>query len=631
MPLSFYYFKDRIPSPISPPPPPGPWNADDGTPNDPPVLPLTDATNPIYNFSQDFIEKFQAIPPERLAKAVPYISVATLDMAGEVVTDFNAKFFSATVNMNEVSSQARYADRPELSLGGLTISEDLAAGGGHLSYTKVTMTFKLHKPDFITNNALISLLFSGMPVRIAYGWAPVDAEDDFLGIIDILLCNVVDYSIDIDDSGQATLTINCLSHSDNFSNVFVGDRAEEITVADVTNAAGDGAVTDEMQDGAYQQKIRVGQYVTYINSQDPSRTEQEGQRSIELLNAMAQAYYDVSDRVSVKVRLNYQQAMARLARRTKSRPGLFKDVKRTKVDGTVSYADCVSLHDIMGTLCGETLTALEGTIFPSTREYKFVYGCYNENAGSYAGMCISNFPVHWRSFTTMLDDAAAAGVRVPSLQFLFRKLQDLFLNDSTYWRDNLLRDEPLDGVELPRIAIRINSYYATDTAGPSGQRREVIQISVFDASRNAPLTQVRLQNVSSPMSEAQQIAAVVGSPPTVPVLRTGHANSFVKRLRMQNLGDPAFKAVLINRAINSVTTQRQAVIAGAQAPMYVRKPTFIPFKGSMEVVGHTEWKPSRFFYLASGIFFIDGVYSIVSVQHRLDAAGFKTHLEFTRH
>jgi hypothetical protein len=628
MPLSYYYFKDRIPnsSPLA-----------SLTHLTPMVNPLQDARNPVYNFTQDFIEKFQQVTPARLAKAVPYISMCTLDSEGNVVTDFNVKFFIKPIDMDKVNSQARYSDRPEVSLQSIAISQDLAAGGGTLGWTTVTMQFRVHKPDYITNNSLVSLLFSGLPMRIVYGWSSTDPHDDFLGVNDVLLFNVKDYSLNFDVAGQALLTVNGLTHGDNFANVYVGDDAEEITPDDVALAAADTPVTNQQQDNLFQQKAKIGQYVSYVSALN--RSGSEGQRDVRVMDVMTQAYYDASDRASKKTRRQFALAMKRLAAKKVSKPQYFKDVKQKNKDGTISYAECVTLHDIVSILCGETIESLQGTVIPGNRDYRVVYGCFNENTGSdWAGKCLAEFPIHWRSFTALFSDQSEMKP-LPSLQWIFAKLIDNFLSDSDYWRSNLGKQEKSstksgrtvaqvpESMTLPSVSFNVSSHFAT----AAGEPREIIQISFFDVNRNIPITQLKLRNVTIPMTEAQQINACIGDPPTIPVIRFGNANSLIKNVVMESFTDPAFKAFLMNRPGGAVASVRQSSIDGTSAPPSTEPTPFIPFKGSMDVLGHIDWKPARFFYLASGIFFIDGVYKILRVNHQLDASGFKTHLEFTRH
>ena len=179
MSLSYLYFTDRNPgvSPIVFPL--------FGT--SPLVDGLSDTDNPVYNFDQSFVENFQALSPAQLAQAVPYISLCSLDINGKVLTDFNVTFFQKAVDMNKISGQTRYADRPQLSLQSLNVAETLAAGGGLISWKNITMEFKLHKPDFVTNDALITLLFSGLPMRVVYGWSSVPNTGDFLSVKNVLL------------------------------------------------------------------------------------------------------------------------------------------------------------------------------------------------------------------------------------------------------------------------------------------------------------------------------------------------------------------------------------------------------------------------------------------------------------
>ncbi len=614
MPLRYYYFADRTSG--APPPLRSPVTLPD-------VQPLADEQNPVFNFSQDFIESFQKLDAVQMGQAVPFISICSLDLNGNIVTDFNTTFFQHPINMDEIGGDQRYADRPQISLDNIAISQDLAAGGGFLTWTHVTLQLKLHKPDYITNNSLVSMLFSSLPMRIVFGWsAPDSATNSFLGAQDLLLFNVKDYSIDFDVSGQGLLTVNGLAHGGNFSTVFVGDRAERITPEDVAAAAEDTPVTDAQQGSLWDRQNRINTYVSYIDSLTP-RNDSQASRSNSVIKAMTQAYYDVSSRVSVGTRARYSQAMQALSEKKVSRPAWFRDVKKKNRDGTTSYAECVTLHDVITTLCQPTLEALQGTVIPANKEYRVVYGCFNDNAGDFAGECLGTFPIHWTTFQNSMATMAEQNQPVPSVQFVFERLVSDFLSDANYWRENLISSDDQDAIDMPSVTCQVTSHVTNlDT--------EVVQITFFDVNQNIPLTQLKMRDLPNQFSEQQQIDACVRNPPVIPILRLGHANSFVKSISMESFGDPTYKAMLMNRNI-TVISERQSIVAGATSPPPVTDPPFIPFKGSLDVVGHVSWKPSRFFYLASGIFFIDGVYVITKVNHQLDASGFRTHIEIMRH
>jgi len=161
--------------------------------------------NPLLNFDQDFINKLQSISTLDLAQCVPYIALSVVDLEGNTVIDYNIDFFQKQIDMEKISEDIRYSDRPEISLKGLSINTSLEAG--IYGFSKVVLDLKIHRLNENVGNSLSAFLFPGAPLRLGYGWAgPIELEET-LTKKKIINVNVKDYKININNLGEADLTV----------------------------------------------------------------------------------------------------------------------------------------------------------------------------------------------------------------------------------------------------------------------------------------------------------------------------------------------------------------------------------------------------------------------------------------
>ena len=87
------------------------------------------------------------------------------------------------------------------------------------------------------------------------------------------------------------------------------------------------------------------------------------------------------------------------------------------------------------------------------------------------------------------------------------------------------------------------------------------------------------------------------------------------------------RAVMIERsAKDRISSPRSTTVASDAIQASPTTPIVLPLRGSIGVLGHTEWKVFRSFYLEMGIFLVDGVYKIMEVSHTLKAGTFDTEL-----
>lgn len=627
MPVQYYYFNDRLPQANLEQPRNvgGLLTGLDNAPLSPSVSILTDPSNPVYNFRQEFINNLQSALPGDVAQAVPYISVYSLDQNGEVKTDFTKEFFFKTIDMSALNAQARFVDRPQISLENVSINQTLADGGGFLTRSTISLSLKLHKPDLIANKRLEALLLPGMPMKIIFGWS---SNNETLNSKDVLLFNIRDYDIQFDRSGQANLTLNGNTFIENFASIFVGDLAEALpgedeNVIDFSDTplaiVNDGStnVSEAQGDGLRQKQLSIQTFLSYVSTSGSSRNT-DGQRDLAVSDRMAAIYSEAASRVSTAIEARYNEAKRQLEAKRKPHPEWFKEVVKLKSTGERVGSECVTVHDIIGTLCGPTLNALEGTIIPSGKNFRFVYGSFNETLGSFSSKSIANFPINWRMFDNILKENGAVP---PSIQGLFNILGNNFIGNEEYWRRYLVRDDSV--LDIPKICFHVSTHFIQDN--------EISQVSLVDINRNVPLTQRRLQsNHQSLVSEDDYKQTVLRDTP-IPVIRIGHCASFVKSISMSHENNSYIKAFLINRATATDSSARQAITQNKKTPLQQRHGLFLPLKGEMTLLGQVDWKPARFFYLSSGIYFLDGAYVITAVTHTLDAAGFNTRIEFAMH
>lgn len=158
--------------------------------------------NPLFNFRQEFIDQLNSITPLELGQSVPYVRLEIMDLKGKVLDDLNLSFFHQPININKISEQERYTDRPLMSLKDLDITTDNASG--HIFYTRVNFTLKIHKPDLLSSQTLIGLLFPGVPLQLTYGWNSPNTT--LLNQKQKLLLSVITYTINIDKARTSRFT-----------------------------------------------------------------------------------------------------------------------------------------------------------------------------------------------------------------------------------------------------------------------------------------------------------------------------------------------------------------------------------------------------------------------------------------
>jgi hypothetical protein len=184
----------------------------------------------------------------------------------------------------------------------------------------------------------------------------------------------------------------------------------------------------------------------------------------------------------------------------------------------------------------------------------------------------------------------------------------------------LLPDRSKDFV-FPDLAINISN---RNEGG-----KIVKEISFIDISFGIPNTTSVLKKVASPRPIDVENAVREAN---IPILRVGHANSFIKNISLSHITDENMRAALIERMHRDRLNNIRSRVPDSQGLQgEPTNPLILPLRGKMTVLGHINWKPFRSFYLDAGIYIVDGVYKILGVTHKLSAEGFESEVDIMFH
>lgn len=555
------------------------------------------ASNPVFNFDQSFIDGLEGITALELNQSQAYIDLAAIDMGGEVIENFSVNFLNRNIDFEQLGSGLRYSDRPEMSLVNAQIQSSNYTG--YLYISEVTLNIKLHKPDSLTTTTLISLLFPEQNFRLTYGW---NSPNDFLNDSkQTLHFSIKNYNINIDTDGQINLTIMGTAEFDRFNNTYIGDEGAEVNTPFVNNQEFDGLNALLRKRKAYDEHLKA------VKDQESS------QNDVDLLKTMAFTFKDAEKLVRGSIRKKFAERWARLRELTQE---IEFGKKKVKV---------VTLHDVVFTMCNETLDALDTASpgAPEGNEFRVIYGEFNDQAGSFKGQSIADFPIVLSELKGCFKRAFPG---VHTVGKLFNCLIDEFIENEEYWK-RLLSGNELETFDKVDVYIRIENRIKTNKS--SGKDEKISEIMFLDIHKDIPQTTA---NLGDGKKSQQEIEDSVTGGLEFPILRLGHAQSYIKNINLSHIVDQAMKSVLIYRQNqNRIQAARSTLVAGSELSGAPTKPLRLPFKGTLSVVGHTGWRPFRAFYLSTGIFIIDGVYKILNVKHNLSNAGFVTEIEFLAH
>lgn len=581
MPASVKYYYIGTSAPSQAIVPPGGWN----------VFDTNQTFNNIFNFPTNFFNKLNSISSIDLGKSVPFVSLKTLNVDGQVLEDLNLKFIQNGINMRDINSGARYSDRPIMSLKDVEIKTNNASG--YLYYTEVVIKLKIHRPDQMQNTTLVSLMFPGQPMLLEYGWHS-DSDNEILTNKDFLYFAVKSYNVTVDQTGQIDLTVEGMSYNEQFSNTIIGDFGEEINTDLAT------------KDGTIHQSLAQLQEASAYLQEIVSRGS--GGINCDMIKKRAEEFQSKEKKVRQTIAKNFETKLREL-------PNTFSVSIPNKKNSSI---ECLTVNDIVSSLCNRTFTAMT-SLFPGVGEFRVIYGNFNENCGPYSNTSIADFPVDKKAFDAKIKELVSNGDFAMNVEKLLNSVIYEFAENTEYWRKLLTPDAVFD---IPDIAMNFVGH--RDRTGAA-----YVSLFIVDAKIGVPPT---LSRIGSGVRSQEDIKNDVLRGLTIPVMTFGHANSFIKNISMTQIVDQYMKASLISKMSEErLSSVRSAPIPGLDLYATPIQPLTLPLKGTAEVIGNVEWKPFRSFYLSSGIFLIDGIYKIISVRHSINSERFGTSIEFMWH
>ena len=589
-----------------------------------------ESSNPLFNFSEQFVKQLQSITPLELASSVPYIGLRALDEYGKIIHDFNKELFFKPIDFSKMNSGERFADRPTASLIDVKIKS--STGSGYIYFQDVIFTIKIHKPDVALNSTLIALLFPGMPMELEYGWHNSASENDLLNKTEKLAFALKNYNLNFTVDGQIDLTVDGTAFNERLTNTLIGD--EQIVDKNLLDNLLEIKDPEQKKDiearlasgGLTSVYAAINSYQDFFKNleQNPDKA---GIRDMKTVKSMFNSYESVLNRARGSIRTNFQNNVKQTKElKQSSKKFLEKDnIKHQFKNGMIT------VHDLVSTMCGKTFDTLQKITGGAT--IRFVYGLFHNEAGAaggtYQGEAISDFPIDYGLFLEQLGIYTETnGTEVLTIEGLFAILINEFFHNEAYWRILESIDE---GISLPHIYLGVNNYVVKQNNQPD---KRFMDISLIDINRDVPMTsgiiEDLIDNKKSTVNDFEN--KVKSKAPTIPIIKLGHGNSFIREINMQNVTDEYIKAALIKRmADNSSIYTRAFIPPGFQNAIEgtnIKTPLQLPLQGTMTTLGCVEWKPFRAFCLISGIYVIDALYKILDTEHTINNQGFQTTIRF---
>jgi hypothetical protein len=552
----------------------------------------TDLYNPIFNMDKNFGINFSKTRPIDIAQSQPYVNIEILKLGGEVVSNLNVAFFQKQIDFSAINGPGRYTDRPLISLKSVEISSEQSAG--FFYFTNVVLNLKIHKKDELSDRAILGLLFPGCPLRMTYGW---NSKDEWLNKSkQALVLNVVSYDITLDETGQADLTVKCMAYNNVMENTLIGD----LNTIEKSNPN----VSAQEQNGLFSNYKQTSEFLEYIDGLEKNQTKNQNDYSV--ITSSAKAYKNVEQKTRGKISENFTKYLSNLSSAKLRQHASFG--KKTQVD-------VVSFFDVVYTLCNDTLKSMSALV--PVEKFEVIFGNFNDHCLDYSGKSIADFPIDYTKFMNWIKDKAHEGQRTVLIKDLLDSLCSIFIENETYMRGS----SKTEGNVFQKPEMSVNFVNSGDT----------LTLFIVDGKANVPPTTNQIKDLKkASLAEAQQ---KISNGTDIPIITLGNSNSFVKGVTFSRIDDAYMETVLIERAYdNSQFTARSGVPnSQLQNTQAAKTPLSLPLQGSAKVVGHVGWKRLSCFYLSTGIFLIDAIYTITKVTHTLSSENFETQIEFIWH
>lgn len=542
--------------------------------------------NPILNFDKNFINGLNSIKPTDLGQSIPYISLSILGDGGVVEENLNINYFHKPVGVNNIATGGRFADRPGMSLKSLELKSSQA--GGYLYYINVILGLKIHSPESLEESAVLSsMLIPGIPLLLEYGW---NSPDEVLNKKEKVLFQVSTYNLTIDTTGQIDITVRGMALNETLNNAYVGDT--EGFVAKVEDL-----------------KVKLAHI---------RELKKKKKKNHALLEKMA-SESEVEDALKIargnrnKLRDSFETLWSELEAKEEEVPLDPRYKKRkTKI---------VRFHDLIKIMLEKTLINMSG-LFLGIKNINIVYGGFNKSLTAKDIKNIADFPVDINRFETKLKVFKKNGLPVITIGKFFTVLCSQFLENEDYW-DKFLPKKTKEEFSAPEVLVKFSNNGADAI------------LHFLDVRGNVPNTlkdiiKIKKGEKENLIKEFDKEKAVMEE--NIPIFRIGHANSFIKNISMSHIMDGHMKATLIERMTNKNTVSQRDPSPQSSSREGVAEevdsPFKLPLRGSATLIGHTEWKPFRYFYLAAGIYVINAIYVITGIQHKLSSEGYETTIDF---
>ena len=547
--------------------------------------------NPIFNFDQSFVNSLQDISAVELGSSVPYVSLRLVDFDGSIINDISMNFLHKPVELDKISTKERFGERPLMSLKDIEIKTNLAAG--YLYYTEVTLRIKIHSPSLLTNSTLMFFLIPSFPLQLEYGW---NSPNDFLNETkEKLLFQVKTYTLTMDTTGQVDLTVEGLALNETFNNIYIGDTGQKIETE----------LTDGKQFAGISRSLeKLNSFMSVIK--DVQKQQKEGMNDYDKIKELADGVQDTEKNVRGILSEEFAGLKSELANVVDVYSfGKKKDHK----------INVIRFHDLVKTMCDGTFAAM-GEMFPGISDFTVTYGNFNEKAGGFANKSIAEFPINKEKFDKLLKGKNKNGERVMTVKNFLDLITNEFMENGSYWT-SLLTATQKEEFKMPDVAINFTN-----------RRGNTVDLQIVDVNSGIPpTTSLFPSGVASSSLLEDEIRKN-----NIPIVRLGHANSFIKNISLSQISDQYMKAAFIERMHRDrIESVRSSLLSRDSLETSGTNPITLPLRGTATVLGHTGWKPFRAFYLSTGINIVDAIYKITGVTHKLSSEGFETSIDFMYH
>jgi hypothetical protein len=451
-------------------------------------------------------------------------------------------------------------------------------------------------------------LYPGTPLLLEYGWN--HPTNTFLGQKQKLLFSMVNYTINIDGAGQAILTVNGYAFNQ-YLDFLIGDDGK----LDTTKGT-DGTIEEKNKpNGFFSNYNNLKKFLDNLSDSQKNSTQNSNDYS--QITGLAKSYTIVEKNVRGRISNNFSTYIGKLSKIPQMKNVNWYDSKKKAVK-------TVAFHDVIVCLLEDTLKCMSALI-PGTQSFEVIYGCFNEQCLDFSNKTIANFPVDVDRLIRWTKEQGAKGKRSITIKELLDELGGSYLSNDEFIKGC---SKPSKKAVFAQPTIVINLYNSYDPI----TKKTSLQLAILDAKFGIPMTTNQLLKIPGGKTTSDNAVQTILQGTSIPTITLGHANSFIKDISFSMLGNPQMEAMLIERASrDSIPNLRDPVVFRKFIEGEATTPLSLPLQGRATMMGHPSWLPFRSFFMSSGIFFIDAIYTIQSVTHKLSNRTYETEITFLWH